>query len=105
MKAIVTAVVIISFAIAAPARAAWLMVLDQENIDDVLCPEDFSLIYMSEDDEGFLVCVPSETESESELTQSEEQDTEEEFETPTEDEPPPHTGPYEGVPLEGPQFN
>ncbi len=79
------------------ADAAWFMIFHCDEVENIQCEEDLTLISFSIGEEDLCSCVPDDIEMD---------------EPPVPENPPSsqtpdgdHEGPYEGTPLGGPLFN
>lgn len=79
------------------ADASWLMIVDDGH-DEAACPDGLKIASIKADGIAIAICIPEE------IT-IDEAETLSEPDSAPDTETKPHTGPYEGTPVTGPQFN
>lgn len=93
----VSAIVLLLCGVPTSADASWLMIVDDQGAE-AACPEGLKPASIKGEGITIAVCVPEET-------TIDETDAPSEPDSTLDTEKKPHTGPYEGTPVTGPQFN
>lgn len=94
---IILAIVLLLCGIPSPASASWLMIVSDDK-GEATCPDGLKAASIKGEANIIAICIPDGT------TIDEPEALSEPDSVPA-TEKKPHTGPYEGTPVTGPQFN